>query len=135
MRIVLVEDNPGDVYLLKYALASRSLDFELTKYGDAPEAIDAIPQLEQNPPHVFVIDLSLPRGDGFSVLTEIRNSSALQSTPVAILSSSVSPADRDTAQSLGAKFVSKPSSLDDFVTVVVEAIIGLAARGCPSAVA
>jgi CheY-like chemotaxis protein len=135
MRVVLIEDNPGDVYLIRYALESRGLQFDLTNYPDAPEAIDAIPELEKAPPDVVLIDLSLPRGDGFSVLSEIRKSSALATLPVAVLSSSVAPADEKTATGLNAKFFSKPSSLEEFVEVVISAVVGLTARARPSAAA
>ncbi len=116
VRIVLIEDNPGDVLLVRYALERLGLEFTLTCYADEPEAIRGITGWPSPPPDLFLIDLSLPCGDGFTILREIRARELLARTPVAILSSSQSPRDHAEAAALGAnQFVPKPSDFDEFM--------------------
>lgn len=123
VRIVLIEDNPGDVLLVRYALERLGLDFTLTCYADEPDAIRGVSEWQGTAPDVFLIDLSLPCGDGFAILREIRGRELLARTPVAILSSSQSPRDHAEAAALGAnQFVPKPSDFDEFMQSIGGAV-------------
>jgi len=69
--LVVVEDNASDVYLLKYTLKELQLDCNLVVYRDVPEALHSLDQ--QTPPVGVILDLNLPSGDGFQLLSSSGN--------------------------------------------------------------
>jgi CheY-like chemotaxis protein len=119
VSIVLVEDNPADVVLVREALEENGVLGELVVLSDGEKAIHFIQELEReaNPcPDLFIIDLNLPRKPGREVLEHIRAGGKCKDTEVVILSSSDSQKDRDEATRLGAsKYICKPSRLEQFL--------------------
>jgi len=114
--ILLVEDSPDDVFLMKRAMKNAQILNPLRVAGNGQEAIDYLSGVDkfadrtQFPvPSIIFLDLKLPYKSGFEVLTWIRSQSYLSLTLVMILTSS--PEERDIAQSyrLGAcSFLIKP---------------------------
>jgi len=128
-RIVLAEDNPGDGFLVKEAMNELGLDLDLILFRDVPEALEAIPELEQAPPLGVLLDLNLVRGNGLTVLERFRESDRLRGVPVTVLTSSQSPADRRNAMALGAnRYLTKPTTLDEFLSEVGGAILQMVNR-------
>jgi CheY-like chemotaxis protein len=121
-HIVIIEDNPGDVLLIRKALDATGLDYALTRFEDGPEALQALCPETGWPditPDVIVLDLNLPRSDGVDVLRHIRRARCLGEVPVAILTSSESPADSRKSLDLGAdRYILKPSELEAFFSQV-----------------
>ena len=117
-RILLAEDNPADVYLLREALSlQRGETVELTVVSDGEEAMNYI-QTQGHCPDLIVLDLNLPKSDGSDVLRCIRENPELGSVPVVILTSSDSPRDRLAIEKLGAScYITKPSDLDAFLAL------------------
>jgi CheY-like chemotaxis protein len=114
-RILLAEDNPGDVLLFKELLKGRSLKFELVVAADGQQAIAMIRDVASGGPRpsLIVLDVNLPKHSGAEVLRHIRTETGLSSIPVVMLTSSSSPADRAAAEKLGANmYLQKPSDLD-----------------------
>jgi chemotaxis family two-component system response regulator Rcp1 len=114
--ILLGEDNPADVYLIRQALRENGVKHTLQVATHGGEMIaslnaDAVPDL-------VVLDLNLPRHDGLEILKLIRENRAYKDVPVVILTSSDSPKDRTAASVLGAdSYIRKPSSLDEFMAI------------------
>src|ERR1041384_1917144 len=73
IRILLVEDNAGDVYLLEKALQNRQLRYELVRYIDGEQAIRALQQEDSVIPDLTLVNFNLPRREGFDVLQTIRS--------------------------------------------------------------
>ena len=119
--IILVDDNPADVLLVREALAWHEVKSDLLVARDGDEAIrvlDEIDSLVLPCPDLVVLDLNLPRKNGFEVLERMRSSGLCRTAPVAILSSSDAPADRQKAERLGAsQYFQKPSNLTDFMSI------------------
>src|SRR6266540_1684398 len=122
IRVLLVEDNPGDADLTRETLETGKLHIELSLAKDGVEAIEL---LRRNSlpggvrPDLILLDLNLPRKDGREILAEIKADDNLKHIPVVILTSS--DAERDVAQSyaLGANcYVTKPVDLRAFQTIV-----------------
>ncbi|HEX5043404.1 MAG TPA: response regulator [Candidatus Polarisedimenticolaceae bacterium] len=120
-RIVLVEDNPGDVHLLRMALRQAGLVCDLRVLEDGAEAMrlarreapyhDAVPDL-------IVLDLNLPKHDGLEVLAALRADPVLSAVPVVVFTSSTSSRERARVEALGAaRFLAKPPDLDAFLAV------------------
>ena len=122
-RIVLVEDNPADIFLVREALCARGLSFELVCYGDVPEALAGLFDESIAVPDAILLDLNLPRGEGLDILQAVRASARLAHVPVAILTSSQYPRDRERAQSLGINaYIHKASRLEEFLERVGGAV-------------
>jgi CheY-like chemotaxis protein len=118
-RILVVEDNPGDVALLRWALEAASVDFELTVIEDGGEALMLAQQRGKyagaEAPDLAILDLNLPRNDGIEVLQAMRASQPFADVRVAILSSSASPRDRERLEEFGIdRYIAKPADLDEF---------------------
>jgi CheY-like chemotaxis protein len=139
-QILLVEDNPADVYLFQKALQSAEFNFELTVLSDGAEALAFIrgegKYAESPVPDLAVIDFSLPKNDGSDVLHALRNSSHLASIPVVITSSSTSPRDRTAVETLGIeRYLQKPPDLEEFLemgTILKQILLESKARRADS---
>jgi CheY-like chemotaxis protein len=121
-RILLIEDNPADVDLLRRAFKSARLECELTLMEDGAEAMAFIrgqgPYAAAPPPDLVVLDLNLPKNDGVEVLQAMRASPQFSSVPVAILSSSSSPRERARVEQFHiGRFITKPPDLDEFLEI------------------
>ncbi len=122
IRILIVEDNRGDVLLVREALKDSAMPFELIHLVDGEQALDFLhrrsPYADAARPDLVLLDLNLPKRDGWEVLTEMRSVSEFFDTPVVILSSSGNPEDRDRAEKTHkAIHIQKPSTLDEFMAV------------------
>jgi chemotaxis family two-component system response regulator Rcp1 len=122
IRVLVAEDNPADVYLLRQAFDATAKDIQMLVVSDGEQALDYVQQqgrfVDAVVPDLVVLDLNLPRSDGGDVLRCIRETPAYSEVPVVVLTSSDSPRDRKTAENLGANcFITKPSDLDAFLAL------------------
>lgn len=122
-RILIIEDHGPDVYLVKEALRSSGVEFELTHVNDGNAArVYLIEAASGGTPDLIFLDLNLPKTDGLELLRLIRTRPHLADVPVAVLTSSNSPADREKAVQLGADlFITKPAGLIEFLSTVGDA--------------
>lgn len=121
-KILVAEDNPADVYLLREALSLEGGEVELLIVSDGEQALDYVQREgkfeDAALPNLVVLDLNLPKSDGSDVLRRIRETPDYAGIPVIVLTSSDSPKDRKTIESLGAdSFITKPSDLDEFLSL------------------
>lgn len=130
-RIVLAEDNPADVGLVREALREHKIDYELRVLSDGEEAMAFIDRLKldtQIPcPDVFLLDMHLPKHDGGEVLRYFRASERCGQTPVVVLTSSDSLGDRQNAEKNAAvHYFRKPLSLAQFMQLgkIVKDVMG-----------
>ena len=119
--IVLVEDNPADILLMREALAAHNVQSQLFIAEDGDEAFELIEKIEAETvpcPHLIVLDLNLPRKSGLQILERIRASTQCFGIPVMIFSSSEAPSDRENAARLGAScYMRKPNDLKEFLSI------------------
>lgn len=116
--VVLAEDNPGDVFLVRRALDTHSLAHELLVAQDGEEALKVVDRAESGEINidVLLIDLNLPKHDGGEILTRIRACRQTATVPVILLTSSDSPHDRRRLLGLGAnRYFRKPTDLSSFM--------------------
>ena len=120
-RIVLVEDNPGDVHLLRLALNKAGVVCDLRVLQDGAEGMALARGLgshRDRVPDLIVLDLNLPKHDGLEVLAALRAVPEMRGVPVVVFSSSTSPGERARVEELGASmFLAKPPDLDAFLAV------------------
>ena len=121
VRILLAEDNPGDVYLVRRALEKHGFaDFELTVVEDGQAAFRYMDRIDEDDslaaPHLALLDLNLPRATGNRILARIRGSRRCAAIPIIIITSSDSPLDRAAAAESGATgYFQKPGDLAGFM--------------------
>jgi len=123
IEILLVEDNPGDVRLVREALREGDVRNNLHV---APDGVEALRFLRREDgvadavrPDLILLDLNLPRKDGREVLEALKSDPALRSIPVVVLTSSQAEQDIARAYDLHANcYVTKPVDLERFITVV-----------------
>jgi len=112
--ILVVEDDPtlGDVMLT--ALKDEGLDAKLAHDGD-----EAMRDVDDLAPSLMVLDLMMPKRDGFSVLRELRADGRISNLPVIVVTAIFGMSERLYATELGAAdYVTKPFELDDLITRV-----------------
>jgi len=124
-KILVIEDNPADVFLLRFALNHHKEEYELELLRDGAEAIRFVDEqrtLADDPqPCVIVLDLNLPKEDGRAVLKAIKQEPVLAHIQVVALSSFVSPSDEREIQRLGALlYRAKPMKLDEWLALAGE---------------
>lgn len=123
IRILLVEDNPGDVRLTREALRDAKMVNELHVASDGVEALAFLrrepPYTTAPRPDLILLDLNLPRVDGREVLSAIKSSPELRTIPVVVLTSSGAEEDVARSYDLHANcYVRKPVELQSFLHVV-----------------
>ncbi|HEY2986976.1 MAG TPA: response regulator [Candidatus Binatia bacterium] len=124
-RILLVEDSPNDVELTMVALGEHNLANEVDIARDGVEALDYLfrrgnfQKREDANPAVVLLDLKLPKIDGFEVLRQVRAEDRLKMIPVVVLTSSREEQDLIETYRLGINaYVVKPVDFHQFVDAV-----------------
>jgi chemotaxis family two-component system response regulator Rcp1 len=123
IEILLVEDNPGDVRLIKEALKEGKVRNTLHVASDGVEAITFLRKQGEYSgiprPDLILLDLNLPKKDGREVLAEIKADEDLKRIPVVVLTTSQSEIDILKSYNLHANcYITKPVDLGQFLEVV-----------------
>lgn len=123
IEVLLVEDDPGDVLLIREAFEDNKVANRLHVVADGVEALDFMRQTGEHAeaprPDLVLLDLNLPRKDGREVLAEVKNDDALRTIPVVVLTTSQAEEDVLRSYDLHANaYVTKPVDFDRFIGVV-----------------
>jgi CheY-like chemotaxis protein len=126
VEILLVEDNLADVELTLHALRQEKVANHIEVARDGEEALDFLFCREsfagrsfENPPHLVLLDLKLPKVDGMEVLREVKNDPRTKAIPVVILTASREEADLVNGYHLGANgYIQKPVDFNNFRNIV-----------------
>ena len=124
--ILLVEDNPKDVFLIQRALRKAEIVTPMQVVNDGDAAVEylsgAIPYSDRATypfPVLVLLDLKLPRRSGAEVLAWIRQQPTLKRIPVVVLTSSREYADINRIYDLGANaYIVKPPAFDQLVDII-----------------
>lgn len=118
-RVLLVEDEPDIRTLARTVLESAG--HEVTEAEDGEQALALLVDV---PPDAMVLDLAMPRMDGFGLLKEVRSKQRLRSLPIVILSANVDAATENRAYELGCKYgIRKPFTGTQLLKTVERAIL------------
>lgn len=119
IRVLLIEDNPNDVFITQRAFGSLQSDIEIFPIAKGEDALEFLAKQNKftdvERPDLILLDLNLPGISGKEVLTEIKNDTYLRLIPVIVITSS--RAERDIIESYGLhanSYLIKPSSLNEF---------------------
>jgi CheY-like chemotaxis protein len=118
-RILVIEDNPADVFLIREALREQHVDarVDVVDHGDrARRLIEEHPSSAYGCPDLVLLDLNLPGLDGLALLELMRDRNWCARTPVVVFTSSESRLDYERAMLLGVeRFLHKGSGYEAFV--------------------
>jgi CheY-like chemotaxis protein len=122
-ELLLVEDNYGDVLLVREAFRSAKIRNNLSVAGDGEEALSMLRQqgahADAPTPDLILLDLNLPRMDGREVLQAIKNDPRLQRIPVIVLTSSKAEIDILKTYELRANgYIVKPVTFERLQEIV-----------------
>jgi len=122
-EILLADDNPADVDLIREVLTASTRTTHLHMVADGEAAIAFLRgkgKFAGSPrPDLMILDLNLPRKDGRAVLAEIKRDANLHTLPVVVFTTSQSTHDMNHCYELGAiRYVSKPGNWRDFTLAV-----------------
>jgi CheY-like chemotaxis protein len=123
LEILLVEDNPADITLIREGLRESKAKHRLSVALDGEEALEFLRQegkFEGAPrPDLILLDLNLPKRLGTEVLSVVKNDPELKRIPVLIYTSSLSENDVNKAYDFGANsYIRKPRELADLYDIV-----------------
>lgn len=123
ITVLLVEDDPGDVLMIREAFEENKVRNELHHVPDGVEAIRFLRGEDEHAgaarPDLVLLDLNLPRKDGREVLQEIKDDPKLRRIPVVVLTTSEAEEDILRSYDLHANaYVTKPVDFDRFLEVV-----------------
>jgi CheY-like chemotaxis protein len=123
MEILLVEDNEDDILLEQEAIADAKLVNLMCVVRDGEEALAYLrrqgPYRDAQVPGLILLDINMPKKNGFEVLNEIKADPDLMHIPVVMLTTSDSEADIVKSYAKGAcSFITKPMDFDKFRAVI-----------------
>ncbi len=120
-QVLVVEDNPGDVFLFQECVRDLAPAIEVVIATEVDEGIRLLDPSRRPIPCLALVDLHLPKRDGKYFLSHVRGRPELSTLPVVMLSSSSRPTDREACLRLGAReFLTKPSDWDGYRTLIAK---------------
>lgn len=127
LRILLVEDNPEDVFLTRKVLRRSGLDGDMQITGDGAEALrilDSMFRAGEHLPDLILLDINLPDMGGMAVLKNIKSDARFSRIPVVMLTCSNADSDIQKSYDLGAStYLVKPVSREAMM-LVMRALFG-----------
>ena len=123
VHILLVEDNEGDILLIREAFEDAKIILELSVAKDGKEAVSFLDKQEKyadaRMPDLILLDINLPKKNGHEVLRYIKESEKLRHIPVIMLTTSSSERDINLSYEHHANcYIAKPIDVNDFLTIV-----------------
>jgi len=123
MKVLVVEDNPNDVTIIKRAMRKSDVKCELYFASDGAEALDALYQTgefaDTPRPDLILLDLRLPKVGGLEVLAKVKEDERLRRIPVIVLTESEREEDMVKAYDSGAaSYMTKPVDSKDFERLI-----------------
>src|SRR5438045_4400755 len=124
--ILVADDSEEDIFILQRAFIKAGIDVRISSVKDGQEAVDYLAgegefkdRTAHPLPRLMLLDLKMPKMDGFDVLRWLEKHPKLKRLPVTVLTSSDEDKDVDRAYDLGANsYVVKPGSLVGYVGLV-----------------
>ena len=122
LRVLLVEDNQGDAFLIKELLRDTGIDLNISVAEDGQKALDMLNRsngVNDRSIDLVILDLNLPKVHGLEVLSYIKSMHGLKQIPVVVMTGSLNRDDEKKAKALGAsEYVIKPASNGEFETLL-----------------
>jgi len=126
--ILVADDDPNDVFFLKRAFQKAGYDYRVLDVPDGETTLEYLrgdsnyaDRIQFPLPDLLLLDLKMPKVNGFEVLSWLQREQQFNSMKVVVLSSSGLPSDKQKAQILGAHdYKVKPSDISEMLTLAKE---------------
>ena len=123
VRVLVVEDDPGDVLMIREAFQATGRPRTIDVAGDGQEALEylraAVGQDPDKRPDVILLDLNMPRVNGHDTLVALKADDSWREIPVVVFTTSRHQADiRDSYRRYASAYVPKPVDLDGFTRTI-----------------
>ena len=120
LTIIVVEDNPVDIYMIRWVLRAHELSYNLEVIENGDHAMDYVNHLadqeRRRSPTIMLLDLNLPQLDGIEILRHVKANPFGSEIRVVIVTSSKNAADQQETLALGADaYFVKPYHLNEFM--------------------
>ena len=126
VTVLLIEDNEQNRYLLSFLLEKSG--HRVSAVADGPRGIEAA---RASPPKLILLDIQLPKMDGYAVARALRENPALRDTPIVAVTSYAMSGDMEKAFEAGCTgYIEKPINPDTFVSEI-EQILARSNGGRP----
>jgi DNA-binding response OmpR family regulator len=117
-RILAVDDEPNILLSLEYILEAEGYDVKVARDGE-----EALQLAEELRPDLILLDVAMPRMDGYDVCRQLRQSQTLSSIKVVMLTAKGQPLERKKGLAVGADvYVTKPFSSDELLETIRAAL-------------
>jgi chemotaxis family two-component system response regulator Rcp1 len=114
LEVLIVEDNPGDAYIIKEMLKDLKLNLSITVAEDGQQALNILKAKQNGSPNLVILDLNLPKINGFEVLSYMKASPTLALIPVVVMTGSLRSEDEQRSREMGAlDYCIKPATADE----------------------
>ena len=114
--ILVIEDNEQNLYLMRFLLEKNGFTVI-----EATDGISGVELAKKEKPDLILLDIQLPRMDGYSVAREIKNNAVLNKTPIVAVTSYAMAGDRERAIASGADgYIEKPIDPDKFIEQITK---------------
>lgn len=109
--ILVIEDNEQNLYLMRFLLEKKG--FTVIEATDGEKGVEMAKELK---PNLILLDIQLPKMDGYAVARELRKNNELTETPIVAVTSYAMVGDRERVLAAGADgYIEKPIDPDKFV--------------------
>lgn len=116
--VLVIEDNEQNLYLMRFLLEKNG--FTVVEATDGEKGVEVAKEMK---PHLILLDIQLPRMDGYAVAHELRKNNELASTPIVAVTSYAMVGDRERILAAGADgYIEKPIDPEKFVEQIKEHI-------------
>lgn len=134
LNVLVVEDNPGDIRLIREGFQGSSIEHSLTVVHDGEEALDYLYQRNghesKTRPNLVILDLNVPKKSGRAVLERINDEPNLRLIPLLVLSGSQTENHILETYQLGADgYFVKPTDPHEFISLLETIVDSVASSG------
>lgn len=134
MEILLIEDSVIQALIISELLKDNNSQYNLTILNDGEKAINYLfrkGSYKNVPlPDIVILDLNLPKVNGFDILSEIQKHEELRNVKVVILTSSEDEDDKSRARQLGAlEYFIKPFVFTEYQQIIDQIVVAARQRG------
>lgn len=115
--ILLIDDDPDDLMLIKEAISNVDGKFQFEEFTDARKALSHLRSLDSINKHpcLIVLDINMPVLGGRDTLAIIKNDPGLQHIPIVVFSTSSNPADVEYCRQFNVELISKPFDMTQLI--------------------
>ena len=123
LNILLIEDNPDDVFLIDLAIKKANIKSSISVINNGKEAISYLNKLideKTKLPDLVLLDINLPKITGLEVLKKIKSSQSIKSIFTVVFTSSDSVSDMNSCYNNGASlYIKKPNDINSFKEAII----------------